>query len=52
MAALAKKDVIDGLAVMGLETKSSTSQELATLLKTSYDRWVPIVKQIGFSADA
>ncbi len=49
--ALAQKDVIDGLAVMGLEVKSSTPQELATLLKESYDRWGPIVKKIGFTAD-
>ena len=51
-AALAQKDVIDGLAVMGLEAKSSTPQELATLLKESYDRWGPIVKKIGFTADS
>lgn len=50
--ALALKDVIDGLAVMGLEVKSSTPQELAELLKTSYDRWGPIVKKIGFTADS
>ena len=50
--ALAAKDVIDGLAVMGLESKSSTPEELATLLKTSHDRWGPIVKQIGFTADS
>ena len=50
--ALAQKDVIDGLAVMGLEVKSSTPQELATLLKESYDRWGPIVKKIGFTADS
>jgi tripartite-type tricarboxylate transporter receptor subunit TctC len=51
-AALAQKDVVDGLAVMGLEAKSSTPAELATLLKTSYDRWGPIVKKIGFTADS
>lgn len=51
-AALAQKDVIDGLAVMGLEVKSSTPQELGTLLKESYDRWGPIVKKIGFTADS
>jgi len=50
--ALAQKDVIDGLAVMGLESKSSTPAELATLLKESYDRWGPIVKKIGFTADS
>jgi tripartite-type tricarboxylate transporter receptor subunit TctC len=50
--ALAQKDVVDGLGVMGLEAKSSTPQELATLLKESYDRWGPIVKKIGFTADS
>ncbi len=50
--ALATKDVIDGIAVMGLEAKSSSAQELATLLKESYDRWGPIVKKIGFTADS
>jgi tripartite-type tricarboxylate transporter receptor subunit TctC len=50
--ALEQKDVIDGLAVMGLEVKSSTPQELAILLKESYDRWGPIVKKIGFTADS
>jgi len=50
--ALAQKDVIDGLAVMGLEARSSAPEELATLLKESYDRWGPIVKRIGFTADS
>jgi tripartite-type tricarboxylate transporter receptor subunit TctC len=50
--ALAAKDVVDGLAVMALEAKSSTPEELATLLKTSHDSWGPIVKQIGFTADS
>jgi tripartite-type tricarboxylate transporter receptor subunit TctC len=51
-AALAQKDVVDGIAVMGLESKSSTPQELATLLKESHDRWGPIVRQIGFTMDS
>jgi len=51
-AALASQEVIDGLAVMGLEAASSTPEELAALLKASYDRWGPIVKQIGFTADS
>ena len=50
--ALAQKDVVDGIAVMGLEAKSSTPQELGTLLKSSYDQWGPIVKKIGFTADS
>ena len=51
-AALAQKDVVDGLAVMGLETTSSTPEQLAKLLRESYDRWGPIVKKIGFTADS
>ena len=51
-AALAQKDVVDGLAVMGLEATSSTPEELAENLKESYDRWGPIVKKIGFTADS
>ena len=50
--ALEQKDVVDGLAVMGLEAKSSTPAELTKLLKESYDRWGPIVKKIGFTADS
>ncbi|MBX3501702.1 MAG: Bug family tripartite tricarboxylate transporter substrate binding protein [Alphaproteobacteria bacterium] len=50
--ALATKEVIDGVATMGLVATSSSAQELATLLKTSYDRWGPIVKKIGFTADS
>jgi tripartite-type tricarboxylate transporter receptor subunit TctC len=51
-AALAQKDVIDGIAVMGLEAKSSTPQELAKLLKDNYDQWGPIAKKIGFTIDS
>lgn len=51
-AALADKETVDGLAVMGLEAKSSTPAELAALLKTDTDRWGPIVKAIGFTAES
>ena len=51
-AALAQKDVVDGLAVMGLESVSSTPEELAQRLKTDHDKWGPIVKKIGFTADS
>ena len=50
--ALASKDVIDGLATFGLETLSSTPTELAELLKQDTAKWGPIVKTIGFTADA
>jgi tripartite-type tricarboxylate transporter receptor subunit TctC len=51
-AALADKETVDGLAVMGLEAKSSTPAELAALLKADTERWGPIVKSIGFTADS
>lgn len=50
-AALAHKDVIDGLATFGLEAMSSTPAELADLLKRDTAKWAPIVKQVGFTAD-
>ena len=40
------------LAQMGLEAKGSTSTELADLLKKDSDRWAPLVKAIGFTADS
>ena len=35
-----------------VETTSSTPEQLARLLKESYDRWGPIVKKIGFTANS
>lgn len=51
-SALAKPDVVEGLAAMGLEAKSSSPAELAALLKADYERWGPVVKQIGFTAES
>ena len=51
-AALADKETVDGLAVMGLEAKSSTPAELAALLKADTEKWGPIVKSIGFTAES
>jgi tripartite-type tricarboxylate transporter receptor subunit TctC len=51
-AALADKETVDGLAVMGLEARSSTPAELAALLKADTERWGPIVKAIGFTAES
>ena len=49
--ALASKDLIDAAANMGLEVASSSAQELGARLRQDHDRWAPIVKQIGFTAD-
>ncbi|URI08570.1 Bug family tripartite tricarboxylate transporter substrate binding protein [Aquincola tertiaricarbonis] len=49
--ALAKPEVIDGLAAMGLEARSSTQAELADMQRRDTERWGPIVKAVGFTAD-
>ena len=50
--ALAQKDVIDGLSAFGLEAQWSSPAELADLLKKDTAKWAPIVKAVGFTADA
>jgi tripartite-type tricarboxylate transporter receptor subunit TctC len=50
--ALAQKDVIDGLNGFGLEAMSSTPAELTDLIKRDTAKWAPIVKQVGFTAEA
>jgi tripartite-type tricarboxylate transporter receptor subunit TctC len=49
---LAASDVVDSLAQMGLEARGSTPAGLATLLKRDTERWAPLIKTIGFSADS
>jgi tripartite-type tricarboxylate transporter receptor subunit TctC len=49
--ALAKPEVIDGLATMGLETSSSSQAELAEMQRRDTERWGPIVKAVGFTVD-
>lgn len=51
-AALAAPETVNGLAAMGLEAKSSTPAELAARLKADTDRWGPLVKMIGFTAES
>ena len=49
--ALAQKDVIDGMAGFGLEAMSSSSADLAELVRRDTAKWAPIVKQVGFTAE-
>lgn len=51
-AALAQKDVIDGLGTFGLEAMSSTPAELTDLVRRDTAKWAPIVKEVGFTAEA
>jgi tripartite-type tricarboxylate transporter receptor subunit TctC len=44
--------VIDSLAVVGLVARGSTPEELAQSLREQYDRWGPLVKRIGFTAES
>ena len=49
--ALTEPPVMDGLGLMGLEARWSPSASLAQTMKQDFERWGPIVKTIGFSAD-
>lgn len=51
-AALKDKSVIDSLAVTGLVAHGSTPQEMAADQKAEYERWGPLVRQIGFTAES
>ena len=50
--ALASQDVIDGLAVSYLEVMPTSPAQLAAMLKADTEQWGPLVKTIGFTADA
>jgi len=51
-AALAMPDVVAGLGQMGLVATPSSPADLAALLKRDTERWGPLVKTIGFTADS
>ena len=51
-SALVAPDLVDALAQMGLEARPSTPAELAALLKRDSERWAPLIKAIGFTADS
>jgi tripartite-type tricarboxylate transporter receptor subunit TctC len=50
--ALKDKGVIDSLALVGLIAQGSTAAELAASQKLQYDRWGPLIKRIGFTAES
>ncbi|WP_218509905.1 Bug family tripartite tricarboxylate transporter substrate binding protein [Variovorax sp. dw_308] len=50
--ALTSKEVIDGLGTFGLEAMTSTPAELTELIRKDTAKWAPIVKQVGFTAEA
>jgi tripartite-type tricarboxylate transporter receptor subunit TctC len=50
--ALKDKTVVDALAIVGLVAHGSTPQEMAADQKAEFERWGPLVKQIGFTAES
>lgn len=50
--ALAAPEVIDSLGAMGLEAKSTSPAELGAILRRDSERWAPLIKAIGFTADS
>jgi tripartite-type tricarboxylate transporter receptor subunit TctC len=51
-AALKDKAVMDSLALVGLVAHGSSAQEMAADQKAEFERWAPLVKQIGFTAES
>ena len=50
--ALKDKRVIDSLALVGLIAQGSTPAELGASQKQPFDRWGPLIKRIGFTAES
>ncbi len=51
-AALKEKSVIDSLAIQGMLPVGGTAAQMAADQKVQFDHWGPIVKRIGFTAEA
>ncbi|MNT68316.1 Tripartite tricarboxylate transporter family receptor [compost metagenome] len=51
-AALKDKAVADGLLSVGLIAHGSSPEEMKKSLQSEYERWGPLVKKIGFTAES
>jgi tripartite-type tricarboxylate transporter receptor subunit TctC len=51
-AAIKDKSVIDSLAVVGLIAQGSTVEEMARSQRVEFERWGPLVKKVGFTAES
>ena len=51
-AALKDKAVIDSLAIAGLQASGSTPEEMSRSQRAEFERWGPLVKRIGFTAES
>ena len=50
--ALKDQSVIDALGIVGLIAQGSTPQAMAASQKQEFERWGPLVKKIGFTAES
>ncbi|MES2412485.1 MAG: tripartite tricarboxylate transporter substrate-binding protein [Pseudomonadota bacterium] len=50
-AVLQRQDIKDGYAGIGMETVQSTPASFAAVIKADMERWAPIVKASGFTAE-
>jgi tripartite-type tricarboxylate transporter receptor subunit TctC len=50
--ALQDKAVVDSLATFGLVAGGSSPEALGRMTREEFDRWAPIVRQIGFTAES
>jgi tripartite-type tricarboxylate transporter receptor subunit TctC len=50
--ALKDKALVEGLAVVGLVAQGSTPQEMAQSQRRELERWGPLVKKVGFTAES
>jgi tripartite-type tricarboxylate transporter receptor subunit TctC len=51
-AAVKERAVIDSLGVVGLIARGSTADEMAKSQRAEFERWGPLVKRIGFTAES
>jgi len=47
-----EKTVVDSLALMGLVAQGSTPAEMEKSQRDEYNRWGPLVKRVGFTAES
>lgn len=51
-AALKDPSVVEGLGVVGLIARGSTAEAQGASLQAEFERWGPLVKRIGFTAES
>lgn len=51
-AAVRDKAVIDALALVGLIAQGSTPEELGRSQKEQFDKWGPLIRKVGFTAES